>query len=329
MRSATRAGHPRRVEGGCFLAIQRRELDQLALAVALQLLQGGRGGRLELAGPQRGDHVQVRAGRTADQVQQQLHRGRVRPVQVIDGQQDAAVAGGAGRRAASRSPGAGGSARCRPRSGRGRCRPRRARHAPGEPGQQARQLQALVGAAGGRAPRRKAPRRSLRAHPRKTPNGSSASNSAARPNTVRRPPSAAVRTRVGEQLRLADPGLAGDLDHVRLRRLAAGEQAVDLGQLTPANAQERRRPTALTPTCAPDPWYPTRPLPGFTPKMPRICVRATSLAGDVICTLPVIIRPNPMGSSQYDRGRFRLDRDGIADIGPVVSDVPNLKLGVD
>ena len=44
---------------------------------------------------------------------------------------------------------------------------------------------------------------------------------------------------VGQQLRLADPGLASDLDHVRLRRLAAGEQAVDLGQLTPANAQER------------------------------------------------------------------------------------------
>jgi len=24
---------------------------------------------------------------------------------------------------------------------------------------------------------------------------------------------------------------------------------------------------ALTPTCAPDPWYPERPLPGFSPLM--------------------------------------------------------------
>ena len=107
--------------------------------------------------------------------------------------------------------------------------------------------------------------------------------------------------RVREQLRLADPGLAGDQDHVRLGGLAPAQQAVDLGQLVPANAQERLGQRLRPPHARLTPGVPRTHSEGLPRNAEDLHARHSS-CWRRDCTLPRSIRPK-RGSSQR-RGHF-------------------------
>ena len=128
--------------------------------------------------------------------------------------------------------------------------------------------------------RREAPRRSLRGHRGK--------RRRARPPRTRRrarKPSGAHPGRgphgVGQQLRLADPGLARDLDHVRLRRLAAGSSRRSISASSRRRTLRSGSATGSNPHWCAGPLVPQKTSPRVYPIDAKVSVRATSLAGDM------------------------------------------------
>jgi hypothetical protein len=224
-----------------LLGAERHQLDELSLGVALELLDGGRGPGLQLPGPEGDGDEQPRLRRAPQQVQQQLDRRGISPVQIVERQHDSSPRGERVQQCRDRAVQAiavhAHTAGCARRLLLTRA------HPGGQSRKHAHQLSPLLGAEAaerlsgqlreGLIERAEKRSKGLVGLELRGPAGDRQVAVPARPVD-----------HVGQELRLANAALARDLQDRRVTRLGAVQQAIYLCQLAAAANQPRARPRA-------------------------------------------------------------------------------------